>query len=554
MNHGLKQIVGGRSMRRLGAVLVLFAANVQAGEFRLGTVAPQSACAWSECRSCGQYRSLCGAGDSSRGADVVVTRAALDACGNFPGLVAGRIFTDTEIRPWIEVNRADRNNLVAIWQQDRWSNGGARGNVAGVSFDGGAAWQIVPIPGLTDCAGGPWERASDPWVSFGPNGTVHQMSLVFQVDPSPRRVDGFGRNALLVSKSTDGGSHWSKPIALIDDDHPRIMNNGSSLTADPTDGNLVYAVWNRLKMTGEQTATPADAAPDQARAPDLGQGFEGPTYFARSTNGGDSWEPARAIYDPGPGAVTLGNRIVVLPDGTVIGIFGRAANGEHGEANGSAFGYDLSMLRSADKGRTWHPADNPIRAATMQSIGTRTPDRRVPVGDAATLFDVAVDADGKLYAVWQDVRFNGMEQIAFAMSSDGGFTWSAPIQVNRTPAIAGNPLRAQAFMPSVAVTDSGIVAVTYYDFRNDVDAPGGELADFFAVRCESSCDEPARWGNKIRLTDAPFDFLDAPIAGRLLLGERQGLASDGLGYLTVFGVTSPSDPASIVFRRFAASP
>ena len=36
----------------------------------------------------------------------------------------------------------DQRNLIAGWQQDRWSNGGvARADSAGVSFDGGATWR-----------------------------------------------------------------------------------------------------------------------------------------------------------------------------------------------------------------------------------------------------------------------------------------------------------------------------------------------------------------------------------------------------------------------------
>ena len=77
-----------------------------------------------------------------------------------------------------------------------------------------------------------------------------------------------------------------------------------------------------------------------------------------------------------------------------------------------------------------------------------TPDLGIPVRDASILFDVAVDPNsGALYAVWQDARFSGFDEVAFTMSSDGGFTWSAPIKVSQTP---GNSisLRQQAFLPS----------------------------------------------------------------------------------------------------------
>ena len=114
----------------------------------------------------------------------------LDACGNFPGTIPGPgvVFTDSEVEPWMVVNPIDPDNIVAFWQQDRWSNGGCRGNVAGTSRDGGLTWDIVPVPGITDCTGGPWERASDPWLSFGPDGTLHQIVGGMMERPDRRRA------------------------------------------------------------------------------------------------------------------------------------------------------------------------------------------------------------------------------------------------------------------------------------------------------------------------------------------------------------------------------
>src|SRR5438034_8823205 len=79
----------------------------------------------------------------------------------------GTNFANTEVEPWVDVNPTDANNIVATWQQDRWSDGGARGLVAGVSKDGGASWAEVVIPNLSVCSGNSaYLRASDPWLSF----------------------------------------------------------------------------------------------------------------------------------------------------------------------------------------------------------------------------------------------------------------------------------------------------------------------------------------------------------------------------------------------------
>ena len=69
-------------------------------------------------------------------------------------------------------------NMIAAWHQDRWSTGGGQSVGAAYSFDGGATWTEVIIP-FTRCSGGDgsaagaFERASDPWISFSPDGTAH---------------------------------------------------------------------------------------------------------------------------------------------------------------------------------------------------------------------------------------------------------------------------------------------------------------------------------------------------------------------------------------------
>jgi hypothetical protein len=178
-----------------------------------------------------------------------------------------------------------------------------------------------------------------------------------------------------------------------------------------------------------------------------------------------------------------------------------------------------------------------------------TPDLSETARDGAILFDVAVDQRGTLYAVWQDARFTGFEydQVAFSQSTDLGATWSEPIRVNQTPHDEDNPFRQQAFLPSVVVAGDGTVGVTYYDFRNDVDgAP--ELADHWLVTCRSRCSDPERWGKEARLTDESFDYLEAPEAGGLFLGDYVGLTATRRHLLAFFPQSFPDDPASGFFR------
>ena len=464
----------------------------------------------------------------------------------------GTNYPDSEIEPWVAVNPTDPDNIVAGWQQDRWDNGGSRGLVAGVSSDGGATWQPVVIPKISLCSAGAYERATDPWLTFSPNGDAYFFSLAFDMTTPPDRPGGFGPNAMLVSRSTDGGLTWGDPITVIRDDDPRVLNDKNSITADPTDSDFVYAVWDRLTITTADAINPENISPANPPAFGVrfGLAFKGPAYFSRTTNGGQSWEPARSIYDPGANNQTIANQIVVLPNGTVIDFFTEILGNRNNDHNGRGFNYNLALIRSFDKGATFRTKPQPIRAARILSNGTVTPDDQAPVRDASALFDVAVDRNnGNLYAVWQDARFRGVDEVAFAMSTDGGDTWTTPTRINQTPANA-NTLRQQAFVPSVAVNDAGVLTVTYYDFRND--GAAGELTDHWAVFCSPSaedCSSAASWGDEVRLTDVSFNMLDAPVAGGHFLGDYMGLATAGNDGLPVFGIADDPDETSIFIRR-----
>ncbi len=51
-----------------------------------------------------------------------------------------RLYTDAEVEPHLAIDPSNPNHLVAAWQQDRLSDGGARGLATAVSVDGGSSW------------------------------------------------------------------------------------------------------------------------------------------------------------------------------------------------------------------------------------------------------------------------------------------------------------------------------------------------------------------------------------------------------------------------------
>lgn len=305
----------------------------------------------------------------------------LQVSGSSPlGACSPTNFPNSEVEPWIVVNPINPDNIVGVWRQDVDFLFG--GSVAGVSFDGGKSWQPVAIPGHIQCAGGSFMWASDPWAAFAPNGDLYFTSTVHDTKPGGQDI----RSGALVSKSTDGGLTWGSAIALSENG-PRPISDKGSITADPTDSHFIYAIWTDSHSSGR-----------------------GQAVFARTTNAGLSWEPARVIFDPLGVDVTIGHQIVVLPDGTLTDFFTHSVfrNAQGGFVHNDLF---LSMLRSVDRGATW---ETPIRGVQMTPARVFDPDTGRTVNTSANaisaLPEVAVDPNnGNVYAVWEDARFNNSQ-------------------------------------------------------------------------------------------------------------------------------------------------
>ena len=457
-----------------------------------------------------------------------VCQGATQTGTNYPG---------AEVEPFVDVNPANPDNVVGNWQQDRWSNGGSTGNMSAFSTDGGQNWTIPPISPAPDTGqakfsrctggnaanGGDFERATDPWVSFSPNGTAQQIALGIN--------DSNVANAVIASRSEDGGANWDDPVVIKFDDRANFFNDKETITANPHNEDFVYATWQRIV---------APSINASARAGERAAAFRSIAWFARSDDNGVSYDVVKPVFNPGNFAQTIGNQIVVLPNGDLVMVFNLIRNVRAPRNRG----FTAAVLRSTDNGDTW---SGPIVIDRMFPAGVTDPDDGHGVRTGDLIPEIAVDNNtGSLYVVWQDSRFTGREQVALSKSEDGGLTWGA---TQRVSTVGG---RNQAFTPMVRVADDGdadtdgTVAVTYYDFRNDSAASPGLTTNTWIIRSTDGGDTfPA--ANEEAVGD-PYDMRQAPDALGYFVGDYEGLdwAGGGLkpGFKPFFVRTNDAMPTN----------
>jgi hypothetical protein len=435
-------------------------------------------------------------------------------------------FPNAEVEPQVAVNPTNTSDIVGQWHQDRWSNGGALGIAGAYSTNGGGAWTDVTVP-YTNCAPGglAYERGSDPWVSFGPDGTAYSSALSFDRSTN--------RNAVSSATSYDGGKTWTAQQAIVAYTTGQFSTDKNATTADPIHAGVAYTVWDTLIS---QINNP-DARLHAAQ-------YTGPAQFSKTTDFGATWSPVQTIIGSGNRQQTIGNVIVVDPKTDTLFDFTDLIVAPNTPKQGTASNAELAFVKSTDGGATW---TSPQVIAPFNAAGAIDPNtgRHARVGDG--LQEVAIDGSGNLFAVWEsstnfDRNLNQAvgtfdNEVMFASSSDHGVSWSAP------RAIVG-PSALPIFTPTIAVNASGKIAVTYYD--------SGRLSstntttwpiDYKAIY---SSDGGATFSATPQQVAGPFDLMSAPVARGFFLGDYEGLQSTGTGFIALFVATNcnlnPSDP------------
>jgi hypothetical protein len=141
---------------------------------------------------------------------------AFSAAAPPPGLtqVSTDPFTNTSSQHATELEPdtfAYGNTIVASSQVGRFTDGGASDIGWNTSTDGGTTWQHGMLPGITTYqGGGSWARVSDPAVAYdAKHGTWMVAGLVIDSN-----VNGAG---VTVSRSTNGTA-WQNPVLAVGND------------------------------------------------------------------------------------------------------------------------------------------------------------------------------------------------------------------------------------------------------------------------------------------------------------------------------------------------
>lgn len=444
-------------------------------------------------------------------------------------------YRNSEVEPHVGTNPLDPAVMVAVYQQDRLSTGGANGQGTSVSTDGGATWSpltVAELPDFSRCNGagpgstGDYERATDPWVSFGPDGRAYQVSLGFN---DTRDL----ANAVIASTSTPASGYrtWTTPAVVRRDTSNRVFNDKETVTADPLHAGTAYAVWDRLIFPNDNPRARGGGVAHLVTS-----AFRGPAWFGRTTDGGASWT-SRAIYDPGQEDQTIGNQIRVMrSDGDLVNVFIEFNVDNKEKRQGGA----VAVIRSQDQGETW--TQRPVIIDRQGNPEVRDPfdDRLVRTGDIIP--QIAEDprpGSNTVYVAWQDTTAGTpFSQVLVAKSTNGGLTWSAPARVNHNTAV-------QAFTPQIEVDAGGDLGLSYYDFTSD--SPATQPLDTDTWFRELGAGEALTEANFSAHTriHPTFDMRVAPYARGHFVGDYLGLTSGNGVFTTVFDAAIPGPESPI---------
>lgn len=395
----------------------------------------------------------------------VVSATPLNIQWSAPQTVSSQGINAT--RPQVTLS-VDGSRLSAVWTQDSEVWGAA-------SDDGGSGWstptRISPNGVTTDF---PQIVASDDGLKAN--------AIWYRFSPS---------EAVTTASSTDGGKTWGNRVTRV-----LGLAAGNPQIAGSADGTRVAAVWaydnptirvvevssssdsgviwatptpvsDITKNAGDPQVAVSDDGSDMVVAYSEHDGTNERVRIRRSTDGGQNWNAAEVLSDPGANAGSP--QVAISADGSRTYVLWTRA-----------VGADQRVQVTMQTGQA--PWSTPINVSEA--------------GQDASTTDLAISADGtRATAVWK--RSDGThDRIQSASTPDGGTTWTDPITHSAADSSADNPRVASS-------SDGDSVTVAW--FRQD---PVNNV-----VESASSVDGGETWGAATALSDSSWPASDPDLAG-----------------------------------------
>ena len=422
---------------------------------------------------------------------VLVTAASSSGTVGSNVPIVGEASPDRQqVETAISADPRAQNILVAGAQDLRLKSlGEHRWNGYYRSADSGQTWtnSLIPgYPGDTSPQGmaSPLHSSnatSDPVLAFDRLGDVYYAGLVFNISAAGPLGNGpIGNLVLFVAKYSNDGATYSGVTLItgpLSADKPWIAVDN---TGGPYDGN-VYVAFDASLTSSSPFATLF------TRSMDGGKSFSAPFYAPSDQTGGlpgVAVDPAGNVYvssdafDPVTGANLNYTQVSKITNGgTTLVQNVRAVNPAHWVTSGSSIGASF-------------------RAFTIPQI--------------------AADSHG-VYLVFDDTRL-GNSNVYVTRSTDGGSSWTIPVEVN-------DVLAGQHFFPTIAAS-GGIIDVAWYDSRFNTASPMTSLDVFFA----DSLDGGVSFSASVRVTNVSFNpglvkRTDAPNWNEPFMGDYLGIAA-----------------------------
>ena len=303
-----------------------------------------------------------------------------------------------------------------------------------LSHDGGSAWKLVNCMPEITVKQRVYQAGSEPLVGYDRNGVAYIAGGY-----GDREGQGFGLVAL--QKSTDG-TQWSKPVVALRDPGNTAPYD-TWLTVDTNSGSP----WvNSVYVSGIMGLGP-------------GSGKE-QVLVSHSSDGGATWTQAAVDAAQKYPAYDSSTRMAVGKDGAVYVTWMHCPAAGPDRFCGDDAVY-VMLSKSTDGGRTWSA---PRLIAKVQRAPSPLPNTQQ--GERVFNYPViGVDNSngphaGNLYVAMYSWTGTHM-QAQVIRSTDGGTTWSSPVPV------APSSATHDQFFPSLSVSPTGKVGVSWLDRRND---------------------------------------------------------------------------------------